>query len=119
MRRENTELVRERVLRLIEREFKSDAAFERAAALPEKTVNNWRRGLSASFMKLLPELAEIFGVGATYLLGSSSEGTISDRRLSEICSEISELPEDEREEAIGKIEAILATYSEKRNTGRG
>lgn len=117
MKRENTELVRQRVLKLIDSEFDSDAAFERAAALPEKTVNNWRRGLSASFMKILPSLAELFGVGATYLLGSSGDGAIADKRLAEICTRISALPDGEREDILGKIEEILAASSEKRDTG--
>ena len=51
--RENNERIRERVLSLIDSEFESDAAFEREMELPEKTVNNWRRGRSASFMKIL------------------------------------------------------------------
>ena len=36
--------------------------------LPQKTVNNWRRGRSASFMKLLPRLSELFGVTVGELL---------------------------------------------------
>ena len=57
MKNENTERIREKVLVLIESQFESDAAFERALSLPEKTVNNWRRGRSASFMKMLPKLS--------------------------------------------------------------
>lgn len=59
---ESIEKTRERVIGLIESEFESDAAFERAMNLPEKTVNNWRRGRSSSFMKNLQEIAEICGV---------------------------------------------------------
>ncbi len=58
----NTERIRARVLSLIESEYESDAAFERALGIPDKTVNNWRRGRSSSFMKMLPELAERFRV---------------------------------------------------------
>lgn len=68
MKRENTEEIRERVLSLIESEFESDAAFERAMALPKKTVNNWRRARSSSFMKMLPVLSERFGVKVSELL---------------------------------------------------
>ena len=60
--KENTEKIRVRVLSLIETEFKSDAAFERAMNLPQKTVNNWRRGRSSSFMQMLPTLSDRFGV---------------------------------------------------------
>ena len=68
MNKENTEKIRERVLSLIESQFDSDAAFERALSLREKTVNNWRRGRSASFTKMLPILAERFGVNVGELL---------------------------------------------------
>lgn len=68
MKSENTEKIRERVLSLIEAEFESDAAFERAMGLKEKTVNNWRRMRSASFMKMLPQLSERFGVNIGELL---------------------------------------------------
>ncbi len=60
--KESTEKIRVRVLSLIETEFKSDAAFERAMNLPQKTVNNWRRGRSSSFMQMLPVLSDRFGV---------------------------------------------------------
>ena len=66
--KENTEKIRERVLSLIDSEFESDAAFEREMELAEKTVNNWRRGRSASFMRILPELSELFGVNIGELL---------------------------------------------------
>ena len=68
MKSENTEKIRDRVLSLIESEFESDAAFEREMGLAEKTVNNWRRGRSASFMRILPKLSETFGVNVGELL---------------------------------------------------
>lgn len=68
MKQENTERIRERILSLIESQYESDAAFERALGLGEKTVNNWRRGRSASFMRMLPTLSERFGVNALELL---------------------------------------------------
>ena len=68
MKRENQDKVRERVLLLIDAEFESDAAFERAFGLADKTVNNWRRGRSASYMKMLPKLAEVFRVNVGELL---------------------------------------------------
>ncbi len=61
-------VTRERILSLIETEFESDAAFERELDLPPKTVNNWRRGRSASFMKMLPRLADSLEVSVGELL---------------------------------------------------
>jgi len=66
--KEATEKIRTRVLSLIAAEFESDAAFEREMNLNEKTVSNWRRGRSASFMRMLPELSELFGVNVGELL---------------------------------------------------
>ena len=68
MKKENIEATRERILALIESEFDSDASFERELSLPVKTVNNWRRGRSSSFMKMLPALADSFDVNVGELL---------------------------------------------------
>ena len=68
MNNTNQEKIRERVLSLIDAGFESDAAFERAMGLADKTVNNWRRGRSSSFMKMLPTLSEEFGVNIGELL---------------------------------------------------
>lgn len=68
MKSANTEKVRARILALIEAEYESDAAFERDMGLADKTVNNWRRGRSASFMKMLPKLTETFSVSISQLL---------------------------------------------------
>ena len=65
---EATEKIRARVLSLIAAEFESDAAFEREMNLNEKTVSNWRRGRSASFMRMLPALSGVFGVNVGELL---------------------------------------------------
>lgn len=81
MRGENIEKIRARVLGLIETEFESDAAFERAMGIPDKTVNNWRRGRSASFVKLIPELSERFRVNV---------GELMDMPLRKDTSELSE-----------------------------
>ena len=68
MEKEKIEIIRERIISLIESEYESDAAFERSVNLPEKTVNNWRRGRSASFMRMLPALSGVFGVNVGELL---------------------------------------------------
>ena len=68
MKTDNVERIRARIISLIESEFESDAAFERALSLPDKTVNNWRRARSASFMKMLPRLSETFNVNISELM---------------------------------------------------
>ncbi|MBQ9070019.1 MAG: hypothetical protein IJY23_01550 [Clostridia bacterium] len=68
MKSETVKETREKVLSLIENEYESDAAFEREMELPAKTVNNWRRGRSSSFMKMLPALAESFDISVGELL---------------------------------------------------
>ena len=81
MKTDNVERIRTRILTLIESEFESDAAFERALGLPDKTVNNWRRARSASFMKILPKLSDIFKVNI---------GELMDMPLRRDTSELSE-----------------------------
>lgn len=81
MKNEATERVRARILSLIESEFESDAAFERAIGIPDKTVNNWRRARSSSFMRMLPELSARFRVNV---------GELMDIPLSRDTSELSD-----------------------------
>ena len=78
MKNASTEKIRARILKLIEAEYESDAAFERAAGIADKTVNNWRRGRSASFMKILPRLAEIFRVSISELMDAPLSRSTSD-----------------------------------------
>ena len=81
MRNQANDEVRAKILSLIENEYESDAAFERELGLAQKTVNNWRRGRSASFMKMLPALADSFDV---------SVGELLDVPISHDSSELSE-----------------------------
>lgn len=82
--KENSENIRERILSLIESEFESDAAFERAVGLADKTVNNWRRGRSSSYMKMLPELSRAFGVNVGELLDMPIMHNTSELSLEEV-----------------------------------
>lgn len=84
MKNSSTESIRARILALIESEYESDAAFERAMGLGDKTVNNWRRCRSASFMNMLPRLSETFSVSISQLMDiplSKESADLSDDEL--------------------------------------
>lgn len=84
MQNDNSAQVLEKIISLIESEFESDAAFERSVGLADKTVSNWRRGRSASYMKMLPKLSEIFKVNIGELLGiplTKDTSELSDEEL--------------------------------------
>lgn len=115
MKKENQAKTRVRVLSLIESEFESDAAFERAMGLPEKTVNNWRRDRSASYMKMLPELSEKFGVNITELLsiplsGDSSELSDEEMHLVHLYRKSRILPQEMRTALRETLETTIRLY---------
>ncbi len=115
MKNDNTERIRERVLSLIESEYDSDAAFERAMGLSEKTVNNWRRGRSASFMKILPALSERFGVNVGELLDiplkqDTSELSEAELHLLLLYRRSRILPENMRAALRETLEATINLY---------
>lgn len=127
MKNEATERIRARILGLIESEFESDAAFERAMEIPDKTVNNWRRGMSASFMKMLPELSERFRVNIGELMDiplrkDTSELSEDELQLLHLYRKSRHCPEKMRhalKETLEKtIELYIATYSEIKHTAR-
>ena len=129
MSKENTESIRERILALIDSEFESDASFEREIALPEKTVSNWRRGRSASFMKMIPTLSECFGVNVGSLLdiplsGDSSELSEDEISLLELYRKTRTMSRKMRVALRNTLETTINLYLEsyvdytRRSTGK-
>ena len=115
MKKEKQTGTKERILSLIDAEFESDAAFERAMGLAEKTVNNWRRDRSASYMKMLPELAEKFGVNVTELLnvplsGDSSELSEEELHLIHLYRKSRTLPGPMRSALVKTLETTINLY---------
>ena len=109
------EAARERILALIDAEFESDAAFERELGIPDKTVNNWRRGRSASFMKMLPELAEALSVTVVDLLDLPlSEGKVElsapEREIIALYRRAKVLSPEQREALDKTLGAVINMY---------
>ena len=117
---ENTENIRKRVLSLIDSEYESDAAFERALGLKDKTVNNWRRGRSSSFMKMLPSLSELFGVNVGELLDiplskDSSELSEEELKLLRAYRRARTMPHKLRAALSETLESVINLYIKSAN----
>lgn len=117
MKNHATEEIRDRVLSLIASEFESDAAFEREMGLAEKTVNNWRRCRSASFMRMLPVLSERFGVNIGELLNiplrrDSSELSEDEIALLRLYRKSRTMPEGMRTALRKTLESTIEMYIE-------
>lgn len=115
MKNENVERIRARVLSLIESEFESDAAFERALGLSDKTVNNWRRARSSSFTKMLPKLAEAFKVNIGELMDmplrrDTSELSDEELQLLRLYRRSRALPETMRRALRETLETTINLY---------
>ena len=115
MRTDNTERIRARILALIESEFESDAAFERAMGLGDKTVNNWRRARSASFMKMLPRLSDVFKVNIGELMDmplrrDTSELSEEELHILKLYRKSRSMPEPMRKALRETIETTINLY---------
>ena len=115
MKNENSEKIRDRILLLIEAEYESDVAFERAMELPPKTVNNWRRGLSSSYMKILPRISENLKINVGELLdipltGDSSELSEDEIRLLKLYRKTRTIPPKLRQSLSESLESIIDLY---------
>lgn len=107
--------VRARVIALIESEYESDAAFERALGLSDKTVNNWRRGRSASYMKMIPRLSEVFRITASDLLGipmehDTAELSEEEWHLLHLYRKARHLPKSQRTALAETMESVVTLY---------
>lgn len=117
---QDKERVREKILALIDSEFESDAAFERAMGLNDKTVNNWRRGRSSSYMKLLPELSVRFGVHVSELLDiplrrDSSELSDDEIKLLTVYRRSRTMPKELRGALRETLEQVIHLYMKSAN----
>lgn len=112
---EHTERTREILLSLLSERFGTDSAFEEAAALTPKTVSNWRLGRSSSFMKMLPELAEVLGVRASVLFPSGQAEDEEEGRLLRLWRGASHLPLDERRALLSTLESVIRLYLGRQN----
>ena len=106
---------KERILSLIDAEDESDAAFERAMGLSDKTVNNWRRGRSSSYTKMLPKLAEAFGVNVGELLDmplrkDTSELSEEELHLLHLYRRSRTLPKELRSALKDTLENVINLY---------
>lgn len=120
MKTDNVERIRSRIISLIESEFESDAAFERSLGLPDKTVNNWRRARSSSFMKMLPRLSEIFNVNIGELMDmplrrDTSELSEEELHLLRLYRKSRSLPETMRRALRETLETTINLYIETNN----
>lgn len=120
MNKENAEKVRERILSLIDSEFESDAAFERVMGLSEKTVNNWRRGRSSSYMRMLPRLSEEFRVNVGELLdmplrNDTSELSEEELHLLHLYRKSRTLPQKLRVALRETLENVINLYIKSAN----
>lgn len=118
---EQTEAVRERIFSLIASEYESDAAFERSLGLKDKTVNNWRRGKSASYMKMLPRLSEVFRVSVSDLLdmpieADRAELSEAELHLLHLYRRARALPKAQREALAQTLESVIKLYLKSETT---
>ena len=114
------EKIRDKVLSLIDTEFESDAAFERALGLADKTVSNWRRGRSSSFLRLLPELSEKFGVTVGELLDvpiskDTSELSDDEIKLLTVYRRSRTMPKELRAALRETLEQVIQLYMKSEN----
>ena len=120
MKNDNVERIRSRIITLIESEFESDAAFERALGLPDKTVNNWRRARSASFMKILPKLSDAFRVNISELMDmplrrDTSELSEEELHLLKLYRRSRSMPDTMRRALRETLETTINLYIETNN----
>lgn len=118
--KEVAEKTRARILTFIDTEFESDASFERALGLPDKTVNNWRRGRSSSYMKLLPRLAEEFNLNIGELLDiplrkDTSELSEDELKLLQTFRRSRTMPKELRAALRETLENVINLYVKSAN----
>lgn len=110
----------DKILALIGTKYPSDAAFESKHGLKPKTVYEWKRKRSKSYMDIVVQIATDFNVTTDYLLGvevgnRQENAPERDDKLRLIARRITEIPEKDREKVLAIFEATLDTFLKKDN----
>ena len=92
------------------------AAFERVMNLPPKTVSNWRRGVSHSYLAMIPQISRLLHTTPDVLLGETekaeAEWIEETRRLQEMYMRAKDLPRHRRLALCRTLEAVMKLYME-------
>ena len=92
------------------------AAFERALNLPQKTVSNWRRGVSHSYLSMLPQIAYLLSTTTDHLLGNEEKADAEWAREAECLHALfvkaKKLPPHRREALYHTLEDVMKLYFE-------
>ena len=92
------------------------AAFERAMGLPPKTVSNWRRGVSHSYLSMLPQISQLLSTTPDVLLGNfekaEEEWTKEAEYLHTLFAKAKHLPPHRREALYRTLEDVMKLYFE-------
>ena len=92
------------------------AAFERAMDLPPKTVSNWRRGVSHSYLSMIPQIAHLLHTTPDVLLGETekaeAEWIEETQRLQGLYMQAKDLPRHRRLALCRTLEAVMKLYLE-------
>jgi repressor LexA len=112
--------VLDRIIYLKDKHNLTDKEFGIKAGVGEKAIDNWKRGLSASYMKKLDMIADFFNVSVDYLLyGNEQKNSPSDesKRLSEIENKIiaiyRTLPEEKKKAFMTIVESLKSPPKDK------
>lgn len=74
----------DRIFTLVDAKYQEQRNFAYDLGLPPSIISEWRRRRSASYNKRLPQIAEVLGVSAQYLLtGEEKKPTANGSGLTE------------------------------------
>lgn len=90
-------IVLNNILDLIKLKSLTDIKFCEELGFGAKTVDNWKRGVSKSYMKNIEAIAEYFNVSTDYLLGKTKNSSVDSERLNGVNFAFNNLSEDDIE----------------------
>ena len=100
----------DRILDVKSRLLLKDNAFERRIGVPGRTLDAWKRGLSHSYLKHLPTIAQVLGVSTDYLLGVEAESLPVEVQL--LARRAGQIPEQERARVVRLLNATMDAFLE-------
>jgi len=107
---QDDEAVLARIMKLKDAMGMQDRGLERALGLRMRTIDTWKRGLSHSYMKHIPAIAEVFAVSTGYILGVKDQDVSPEIQI--LARKADTIPESDRKRILNLLNQTMDTFLE-------
>lgn len=102
--------ISERIFEIADKKYLDQSKFAAAVGVTQSVVSAWKNGKSESYMKRLPQIAELLGTSVEYLITGEKKapaGQEADGREKEYVQLFKKLTPEEQDLVIAQLQGVV------------